>query len=451
MQRELGTLLSNRVYRTLFTIVFLVFPFGTSLAQIPTFSTLYHFRARNDGTEPLMGKLLADERGNLYGTTYHGGSYGYGTVFELSPPITSHVWTETILYNFSGDLDGRYPSANLIADPAGNLYGTTYYGGSSESKYASGTVLKLSPPTSPGGAWVENVIYRFKKLPDGSNPGSGLVLDAAGNLYGETNFGGSCSAGIIFELSPPPGGAGLWTETVLHDFQGDCGGFDGRWPYGGLTLGSGGVLFGTTIYGPTSGTVFELQPPSSGQTLWTYQVIHNFLRSQDGGNPYGGVTIDDSGNLYGTAATGGGGSGTECLGVSCGVIFELTPPANTGGDWIETILYVFTGGNDGATPESPLLLDKQGNLYGTALNGGLGTCKSPYALGCGSAFELIPPNMSGGTWTEITLHTFAGAQTDQGLPYSGLTFGKGGKLYGASAGRVGAEPEQNGTIFQIIP
>ena len=447
MQRELGTLLSNRVYRTLFTIVFLVFPFGTSLAQIPTFSTLYHFRSQNDGKEPLMGKLLADEQNNLYGTTYHGGTYGYGTVFELSPPITGHVWAETILYNFSGGLDGRYPSSSLIADPAGNLYGTTYYGGSSESKYASGTVFKLSPPTSPGSAWVESIIYRFKKLPDGSNPGSGLVLDPAGNLYGETNFGGSCSAdGIIFELSPPPAGAGLWAETVLHNFQHDCGGVDGHWPYGGLTLGAGGVLFGTTIYGG----VFQLQPPSSGQTQWTHEVIHDFAGGQDGGNPYGGVTLDDSGNLYGTAATGGG-SGTECLGVSCGVVFELTPPANTGGDWIETILYAFTGGNDGATPESPLLLDKQGNLYGTALNGGLGTCKSPYALGCGSAFELIPPNISGGTWTEITLHTFTGAQTDQGLPYSGLTFGKGGKLYGASAGRVGAEPEQNGTIFQIIP
>jgi hypothetical protein len=211
------------------------------------------------------------------------------------------------------------------------------------------------------------------------------------------------------------------------------------------------TAYGTTV-GIPGGTVFRLLPPTAGHAQWTEKVLHSFTSGSDGYNPYGGVTIDSKGNLYGATATGGGSNGTNCTGTSgCGIVFELSPPAVAGGEWTETILYVFTGGNDGASPFAGVIFDRNGNLYGTVVNGGLGTCSGSYDGGCGAVFKLTRPSTQGGAWTETTLHTFTGAGGDEGLPYTGLTFGKNGRLYGATSGNNGAKPRQFGTIFKIVP
>jgi uncharacterized repeat protein (TIGR03803 family) len=420
-----------------------------------TLSTLHHFNAQSGGTIPLQGRLLADASGNLYGATNYGGTANDGTVFELSPPITGGAWTETVLYSFTGGTDGRSPIAGLVADSAGNLYGATNYGGTA-GEY--GVVFQLVRPTTTGGAWTENVLYRFQGgTNDGIFPGGGLIFDAAGNLYGETGFGGACNDGTIFQLSPPASQAAAWTETILYSFQYACNGKDGHVPTGGLVFGKGGALFGVTSFGtivgvPSGGTVFQLQPPTAGHPQWTEQVLHSFTGGSDGYNPYGGATVDSKGNLYGTTAMAGGSDGTHCTGTNgCGVVFELSPPAVAGGAWIETVLHVFTGGNDGASPFARVIFDRNGNLYGTAANGGTGTCGGSTEGGCGAVFKLTPPSSGGGAWTETTLHTFTGAVADEGLPYAGVTFGKNGRLYGATSGNNGAKPRQFGTVYKIVP
>jgi uncharacterized repeat protein (TIGR03803 family) len=172
---------------------------GQAFSQ--TLLTLHHFNAQSGGTIPLQGSLLADASGNLYGATYYGGTANDGTVFELSPPTSGGAWTETVLYGFAGGTDGRSPFASLVADQAGNLYGSTTYGGTTGD---NGIVFQLVRPTTTGGAWVENVLYRFQGgSNDGTYPSGGLIFDGAGNLYGETGFGGACNDGTVFELSPP--------------------------------------------------------------------------------------------------------------------------------------------------------------------------------------------------------------------------------------------------------
>jgi uncharacterized repeat protein (TIGR03803 family) len=213
---------------------------------------------RTDGSSPEYG-LVIDAAGNLYGTTPSGGIHDYGTVFELSPTVGGG-WTETVLHNFNQNgTDGALPSAALIFDAAGNLYGTTSAGG----LYYDGTVFELSPTV--GGGWTETVLHNFNQNgTDGVSPSGGLIFDAAGNLYGTTFAGGLYLDGTVFELSPAGGGA--WTETVLYTFcsQNDCR--DGSFPAAGLIFDAAGNLYGTTqgsgsmsnlYYGET---VFELRP-----------------------------------------------------------------------------------------------------------------------------------------------------------------------------------------------
>jgi uncharacterized repeat protein (TIGR03803 family) len=443
MPRKEFSAASRRVISMVVGVALLQLLIATS-AFSQSLVSMHHFGAQSAGRVPLQGSLLADASGNLYGTTYYGGTANDGTVFELSPPTSGGTWTETVLYSFAGGADGRSPFASLVADQAGNLYGATTYGGTIDE---NGVVFQLVRPTTTGGAWTENVLYRFQ---GGSNDGrwasGGLIFDGAGNLYGETAFGGSCNNGTVFELSPPASQGGAWTETILYSFQ-SCNGSDGAEPGGGLAFDKGGALFGTTTFGSNAGgTAFRLLPPAAGHNQWTETVLHNFTSGSDGYNPYGGVTIDSKGNLYGTTSTGGGSNGTNCTGTSgCGIVFELSPPAVAGGEWTETILYVFTGGDDGASPFAGVIFDRNGNLYGTAVNGGIATC------GCGAVFKLTPPSTQGGAWRETTLHTFTGAGSDEGLPYSGLSFGKNRRLYGATSGNNAAKPRQYGTVFKIVP
>jgi uncharacterized repeat protein (TIGR03803 family) len=320
-----------------------------------------------DGYSPYAG-LIFDGAGNLYGTTEPGGAYGKGTVFELLPSAGGG-WTEKRLHSFGANsTDGNYPQASLIFDGAGNLYGTTYAGGA----YGYGTVFELLP--AAGGGWMEKVLRNFKNNGGGANPYAGLIFDPAGNLYGTTVYGGSGSCtqgcGTVFELTPQAGGG--WTEKILHAFSND--GTDGFNPYASLIFDAAGNLYGTTQGGGAHahGTVFELTPRTGGG--WTGTILHDFNNNgTDGYNP-ANLIFDTAGNLFGTTYLGGANSG--------GAAFELTP--TTGGSWTETLLYSFKNYGSGTAGPSGLTLDTAGNLYGTTPMGGAEPDRG------GTAFELMP-------------------------------------------------------------
>ncbi|MGO9166541.1 MAG: choice-of-anchor tandem repeat GloVer-containing protein, partial [Candidatus Sulfotelmatobacter sp.] len=300
---------------------------------------LYTFAGQPDGYGP-EGSLIFDSEGNLYGTTYFGGTDQAGTVFELSPG-SGGTWTEKILYNFTGGQDGEYPDAGLIFDSKGNLYGTTSQGGF----YNWGTVFELIP--GAGGTWAETILCSFGSsgFSDALFPANSLIQDQAGNLYGNAQ-GGANYSGAVFELSP--GSNGTWTEKVLHSFNGN----DGAFPSGALVMDQVGRLYGTTYAaGPDDyGSIFELTPGSGGN--WTEKVIFSF-NGVNGISPFGGVLFDSAGNAFGTSEL---------------TAFELTHGSN--GVWTGKTLHSFTGGFDGAFAYSGLIFDKQGNLYGTTYSGG---------------------------------------------------------------------------------
>lgn len=375
------------------------------------FSVDYSFKGpgAKDGAVP-TATLIQDPAGNLYGTTSSGGGTGCGgsgcgVVFKLN--ATNH---ETVLHAFSGS-DGATPYGALVMDGAGNLYGTTSSGGAS----GLGTVFKIDANG------METVLHNFTGNPDGSNPYAGLVMDNSGNLYGTTENGGVSNLGTIFQIDR--NGA----ETVLHSFAGQPS--DGADPKAGLTLDSDGNLYGTTFSGGSAGfgTAYQLD------TTNAESVLYNFTGQGDGGDPIGGLTLDSSGTLYGTTTMGGSSSGKRVLGggpsgdrpYGCckGIVYELA-----GGE--QTILYTFTGGNDGGTPSSTLVLSN-GALYGTTVAGGPGHN--------GTAFSVTIAN-----GTESVLHGFKGG-TDGGSPGAGLLLNSAGVLYGTTQG---GGHFQKGTVFQ---
>ena len=254
-----------------------------------TYSTLWQFNEA-DGSQS-DNKLIVDAGGNLYGTTT-GGACCYGDVFELSPPATNGgTWTETVLWTFD-HTDGGRPNG-LVMDGNGNLYGSTRGGGA----FSSGVAFELSPPTSPGGAWAESTLWNFGSGSDGVNPLDDLIIDSKGNLYGTTNAGGSKGKGTVFELTPPASPDGDWTESVLWSFGERA--HDGLNPVnrGGLVMDAGGNLYGTTGGGGTSGSgaAFELSPPSGTGGSWSESVLYSFKAKAD---PQGGL-VSFGGNFYG--------------------------------------------------------------------------------------------------------------------------------------------------------
>ena len=326
-----------------------------------TEKVLWRFSAGTDGGYP-YGDLILDGAGNLYGTTSVGGTYGNGTVFELTP-AAGGTWTEKVLYSFNYT-DGAIPRAGLIFDGAGNLYGTTSGGGTSQY----GTVFELTP--AAGGTWTEKVLWSFGSGTDGATPYAGLIFDPAGNLYGTTlqggTHGGTGRGGTVFELTPAAGGT--WTEKVLWSFD---SGTDGANPVADLIFDGAGNLYGTTSDGGTygyRGTVFELTPAAGG--TWTEQVLWSFGSGTDGAYPRSTLIFDAAGNLYGTTSNGGTSS--------YGAVFELTPAA--GGAWTEQVLWSFGSGTDGIFPYPGLIFDGAGNLYGTTYAGG--------AYNYGTVFEI---------------------------------------------------------------
>jgi uncharacterized repeat protein (TIGR03803 family) len=306
-----------------------------------------------DGISPYT-RLVFDSGGNLYGTTNNGGPNNVGTVFKLSRS-ESGTWTEHILYSFqNNEIDGTYPYGALIFDSSGNLYGTTLGGGSS----FDGTVYKLTPTKN---GWAETILYSFGAYGgDASGPYSGVVFDGLGNLYGSTTGGGAYEYGTVFELTPQSGGA--WTENILFSFDGQNS--TGDEPGATPIFDAAGNLYGTTIYGGyyDSGMVYELSPPEAAGE-WTETILHSFEPSDwDGGNPFGGLVFDSSGNLYGTTNLGGR--------YNQGTVFEISPPK--GGGWTEKLLHTFlNNGKDGRNPYGNLVFDKVGNLYGATYTGGL--------------------------------------------------------------------------------
>ena len=375
---------------------------------------LYTFTGGADGFDPQDG-VIFDDAGNIYGTTKQGGAYGFGVVFKLTSDA-SHAWTQTVLHDFAGGNDGMNPEARLVFDSAGNLYGTTYGGGTG----AAGTVFKLSPDGS--GGWTYSVFFSFPSATEsGFGPKAGLILDQNGNLYGTTNLGGllrqpcgTVGCGVVFMLDS----AG--NETVLHQFQ---GGSDGAFPPGGLTFDAAGNLYGMTNRGGICefdggcGTIFKLSPAGNGQ--WTESIIHTFGAILDGGYPESDVSFDAAGNMYGTTSS---------------AIFKLAP--NDDGTWSETILHTFSYGNGGLHPNS-VLLTAGGILYGTTFLG-----ESPFA---GSVFKMKPDET--GNWVLKTLYSFTG-QRDGAFVVTGLV-ARDGRLYGATSG--GGTKKNTGVIFEVKP
>jgi uncharacterized repeat protein (TIGR03803 family) len=321
-------------------------------ASAQTLTTLYSFGGDPDGRYPRSG-LISDASGTLYGTTT-GGGIGYGAVFALIPPaLSGGAWTENVLYSFgsSNGNDGNYPQAGLIADASGALYGTTQIGGANNY----GTVFKLTPPAVSGGPWIEAVLYSFGWT-DGAYPFGALISDASGALYGTTEIGGTSGWGTAFKLTPPAVPGGNWVETVLHNFP---GGADGRFAFSTLLSDASGALYGTTQNGGLNdwGTIFKLTPPVVAGGAWTETLLPFDI---DGTAPgYGALVSDASGALYGITAGGGT--------YDFGVVFKLTP---TSSGWNYTSLHDFAGGSDGSSPYGGLLVDASGALYGTTVTGG---------------------------------------------------------------------------------
>jgi hypothetical protein len=452
-------------------VAILMFP-GSALAAGPKGGVIHRFQGGTaDGDRPFAG-LIADAAGNLYGTTLNGGNgpadcyglgnTGCGTVFELIRPTTlDGIWTETVLYSFQAGTDGYGPLGGVIFDQAGNLYGTTTSGGENPGCLNCGTVFELTPPASAGGVWTETVLYRFgSNSNDGADPMGSLVFDKAGNLYGTTFIDGSGTSGTGFQLSPPSSPGSAWTETVIYNFT---GGKDGALPEIGLIIDNAGVLYGTTssggrylscnALGGGCGTVFKLVPPAMPGGAWSEHVLYAFGgQADDGRSPAGSLVFDVAGNLYSTTSDGGI---YDCGHQShCGTVFELTPPASGKGAWTETIIYNFKGGNDGSYPQNNVTFDSQGALYGTTGSGGGGDGGGACPGYCGTVFKLVPPAISGGTWTEQLLHRF-GIQPGDGIApsFAGL-LRVGDTFYGTTGYGGGVTSTCSigcGTVFKLVP
>jgi len=358
-------------------------------------------------------KPAASGRERAFGTLRRALPLALLSLLVLATAQPGRAQTQTVLYSFTGGADGGYPYAGLLRDSKGSLYGTTEGGGSSYD----GTVFEVTPDGE------EKVLYSFAWGTDGAVPFAGLVQHAKGNFYGTTVLGGTTGycggvgCGTVFEVTP--GGK----EKVLHRFTGVA---DGGNPYGGVVLDDMGNLYGTASSGGTDGdcggagcgTVFKLTPTGR------FKVLYKFTGGIDGGVPDGGLVRDAKGNLYGTAVVGGA--------FGWGAIFRVTPAGK------ERVLYSFTGGADGGSPNAGLLRDAAGNLYGVTPYAGGSGCGGG---GCGTVFKLTPARKV------KVLHSFGGG-TDGASPFGVLVRDGKDNVYGTTyAGGTSG----HGTVFKVTP
>jgi uncharacterized repeat protein (TIGR03803 family) len=412
-------------FRSRYAVIVVAFILTLTLStstQAQTVEIVHTFDvAAGQGSLPYSG-LIEDAAGNFYGTTFDGGTHNLGTVYRLSPN-SSGGFTETILYSFKGgSTDGADPHASLFRDSAGNLYGTTVTGGIVASSCTEGAtfsnpvgcgiIFKLTPTST--GSWTETVLHRFSGT-DGGNSFTGLIRDRAGNFYGATIGGGSHALGIVFKLSLTSTG---WKETVLHNFS---GGTDGAFPFiqcATLAMDLSGNLYGSTYNGgaANAGTVFKLSPPTTTTTTtWTEKILYTFKGGSDGSEPFTGVILDKSGNVYGTATFGGTG------GNNGGIVFELMAVS----DYAKTVLHNFNRLTDPAEDfPNGLTFDASGNLWGM----------TEYAL-----FKLSP-GTSG--WTETFVFNW-GQTPGWSTAFTPLIIDSHGVIWGTDT--------WGGQAFKVVP
>jgi hypothetical protein len=410
-------------------------------------------------------------------------------VFAIAGAISAAGQTESVLYAFQGGNDGYFPeSYALILDKAGNLYGVTPFGGGGDCPTnvypGCGVIFQLAPPAQPGGAWTENVIWRFAGGTDGGIPG-GLFVQG-GKLLGETLVGGdgNClgGCGYIYELIPPTSLGGTWSKTLLYEFPAaaeECG----------ITASdTAGNFYGVNGIASANGSVCKVAPPARTGGTWTVTTLYTFKGVApdnsigDGSSPLA-VTFDTEGNLRGTTASGG--FCQPFQGGSCfGTVFELSPPSQSGGAWQETAIFRFSPadgsptsgvviGKDGALygityiegyelvgsvltrisgtlpePSGGLILDASGNAYGTTGGGG--------EFDDGTVYRLTPPEGGSTSWTQTILHNFAGG-TDGWNPIAPLTLSPSGALYGTAmiggnqGCQLGLRSVGCGVVFEVTP
>jgi uncharacterized repeat protein (TIGR03803 family) len=387
------------------------------------YKVLHNFGSGADGFGP-YGPPLLDNKGNLYGVTAVGGTgqcsdYGCGTVFAL---YRSHSggWKEAILHSFTAGSDGALPWGGLIFDHAGDIYGTVV----GDNGLGGKGVFRLSPDSQ---GWSNTVLYD-----KGSGPG--LLMDNAGNLYGDIGPGDYYGAGAIGKLSSASNG---WVYAQLYSYCGPSGCPNGDGEPAPPIWDGKGNLFGTTTDGGIAqpacwtsfgcGVIFEMTP--SGDGTWTYHVLHRFASyPTDGQTPYGGLVMDASGNFYGTTEFGGDKTN--------GTVFKL---AFTHGHWKKTVVWDFPDWHEGALPNSTLVVDKAGNLYGIGGGGNQGC--GPYT--CGVVFKLTPQKT--GQWKYSAVHKFSGQ--DGNFPIGVIVDGKGNLFGTTSAGGT----YNSGVAFEITP
>lgn len=386
-------------------------------AQAGTYTVLHNFCSQPNCTDGkwLVAGVTRDSAGNLYGTTEYGGTSGWGAVYKID---TSG--NETVLYNFCSlpsCADGETPHAGVISDSAGNLYGTTQFGGTLVSPTA-GVVYKIDT------SGKETVLYSFcsqTNCTDGNKPLAGVIRDSAGNLYGTTQYGGTSGfGGVVYKIDTSG------KETVLYNFCSQPYCADGQWPYAAVIRDSVGNLYGTTYEGGASGLGVVYKIDTSGRET----VLYNFCSQPDctdGALPMSGVTLDLTGNLYGTAS----GGGTSCC---AGVVYKIDTSGN------ETVLYNFcsqTNCADGSTPYAGVIRDSRGNIYGTALDGG--------APAAGLVYKI---DTSG---KETVLHNFCRQPNcaDGAGPEGGLIPDSAGNIYGTTFN--GGASRGGGVVFRLTP
>jgi uncharacterized repeat protein (TIGR03803 family) len=427
--------------RALLSASVLILALATAAAA-SQYKVIYTFQSLSDAYMPET-QMIADTAGNLYGVTQFGGAHGLGTVFELSPN-SNGTWTESILYSFAESTDGGQPWAGVVMDKNGNLYGTTSAGGEASCEPIHGfcgTAYELSP--NGDGTWSETVLVDFTGE-NGLTPYGSLVFDNAGNLYGTTESGGANGWGTVFELSP--NGDGTWTQTILHSFG---KGINGAKPYSNLIFDSEGNLWGTTadggllndcLDGYGCGTVFEMRPQSGGG--WSEKAVLAF--NGKNGSPPAGLSFDASGNLFGVASYGGRGTCEGFIVNGCGEIFELVSSSG----FNPRIVHQFE--SEPVAVPNGIVIDSQGNIYGTSFEGGDKTCGINQP--CGNIYQATP-NGAGG-YTPSVLYQFPGESANGFWPYAPLTIDSAGNIYGSTGngGNLNCGISGGcGVVYQIIP